>query len=170
MFKLRSNRVFKTLSIILITLGIIIILLIAIIYFFLRYHPILTAHNEDFDKDTNTAIVNVVHRMLRVHYGKFNLEILEDILSENLLQRVQEDSLFQGFRNNGLGLFMITPNFMQTLTYWGTSSDTGNQMFHLRVETDNDFSFATRGRKIHWLVLIKTPNGDVTIVEIDYDR
>ena len=64
---------------------------------------------------------------------------------------------------------MITPNFMNSLEYLGTDN-TGNRNFHLRIETDNDFTFAGHGRIIHWLIIKITPEDDVIITYIDYDR
>ena len=85
---LKDLNIFKILSI-----AFVILLIVLIIYCYLRFYPIITANNINYDRDTNVKIVQVLNQMLKIYYGRYNINILEEIVSEELLERIKMEFL-----------------------------------------------------------------------------
>ena len=143
----------------------IILLLFLIIALKIFKSPNFVSSNRNFDREINNVIRGTVAEMLRVYYGGFDVERLEEILSEELLNEVLTANRFRRFREKS-GFFLVDSNYMQTLQKVGENSY-GEQLFNVRVGVNEGFFEC---RTIHVLAIRIGIDGSGVIEFIEYDR
>jgi len=82
--------------------------------------------NEDFDRETNAKIQEVVNEMLSIYYGEFDKKRLGEIVSEELLGSITTEDKFSRFREQR-NVFSVDPSSMQTLSH--SINNEGNDFF-----------------------------------------
>jgi|GEM_PF-6914037 len=68
--------------------------LLSITTYYLWYAPINTnriRHNDAFDKETNTAIINLINQAMGVQFNRYGRAMADDIFTEKFQQSLDEN-------------------------------------------------------------------------------
>ena len=136
-----------------------------IVFYNMLFGSFRIRRNDDFSREINRSITRTIRQYLAVYYGEFNSEKLANIVSDDLLEQINEESRFRRLREER-GLFGVYSDTLQSMQNTG-EDDSGNQFFFAWIRVYEGWEFSTR---IHQLAVTVQPDGTSIITFIDYDR